>query len=209
MTITKENKIDKLKFEKEYSQKGYKYICGCDEAGRGPLAGPVVVGAVIMPLEKSKIIEGIDDSKKLCEKKREELYQKIISTALAFKVSIISEKVIDEINILNATKRGMTEAIMGLSIKPDLALIDAVSGLNLGIEALSIIKGDYLSYSIGCASILAKVTRDRLMREYSIKYPNYHFDKHKGYGTKEHIELLKKFGKCEIHRDSFIKNFNV
>ena len=209
MTKSKENEIDKLKFENEYSQKGYKYICGCDEAGRGPLAGPVVVGAVIMPLEKSKIIEGIDDSKKLCEKKREELYQKIISTALAFKVSIISEKVIDEINILNATKKGMTEAITGLSIKPDLALIDAVGGLNLGIETLSIIKGDYLSYSIGCASILAKVTRDRLMREYSIKYPNYHFDKHKGYGTKEHIELLKKFGKCEIHRDSFIKNFNV
>lgn len=199
------DKVDKLLYEKEYLNKGYNNICGCDEAGRGPLAGPVVVASVIMPLDD--IIDGIDDSKKLSEKKREELYDKIISKAKAFKVSIISEKIIDEINILNATKRGMEEAINNLSIKPDFALVDAVKGLKLNCEYLPLIKGDYLSYSIGCASILAKVTRDKLMKEMSKKYPNYEFDKHKGYGTKQHIELLKKYGKCEIHRDSFIKHF--
>lgn len=198
-------KIDKLKFEKEYSNKGYKYICGCDEAGRGPLAGPVVVASVIMPLDD--IITDIDDSKKLSEKKREELYDKIISKAIAFRVSIISEKVIDEINILNATKKGMEDAINNLSVKPDFALVDAVKGLKLNCEYLPIIKGDYLSYSIGSASIIAKVTRDRLMKDLAKKYPNYQFDKHKGYGTKQHIELLKKYGKCEIHRESFIKHF--
>lgn len=198
-------KIDKLKFEKEYSNKGYKYICGCDEAGRGPLAGPVVVASVIMPLDD--IITDIDDSKKLSEKKREELYDVIISKAIAFRVSIISEKVIDEINILNATKNGMEDAINNLSVKPDFALVDAVKGLKLNCEYLPIIKGDYLSYSIGSASIIAKVTRDRLMKDLAKKYPNYQFDKHKGYGTKQHIELLKKYGKCEIHRESFIKHF--
>lgn len=198
-------KIDKLKFEKEYSNKGYKYICGCDEAGRGPLAGPVVVASVIMPLDD--IITDIDDSKKLSEKKREELYDVIISKAIAFRVSIISEKVIDEINILNATKKGMENAINNLSVKPDFALVDAVKGLKLNCEYLPIIKGDYLSYSIGSASIIAKVTRDRLMKDLAKKYPNYQFDKHKGYGTKQHIELLKKYGKCEIHRESFIKHF--
>ncbi len=198
-------KIDKLKFEKEYSNKGYKYICGCDEAGRGPLAGPVVVASVIMPLDD--IITDIDDSKKLSEKKREELYDVIISKAIAFRVSIISEKVIDDINILNATKKGMEDAINNLSVKPDFALVDAVKGLKLNCEYLPIIKGDYLSYSIGSASIIAKVTRDRLMKDLAKKYPNYQFDKHKGYGTKQHIELLKKYGKCEIHRESFIKHF--
>lgn len=198
-------KINKLKFEKEYSNKGYKYICGCDEAGRGPLAGPVVVASVIMPLDD--IITDIDDSKKLSEKKREELYDVIISKAIAFRVSIISEKVIDEINILNATKKGMEDAINNLSVKPDFALVDAVKGLKLNCEYLPIIKGDYLSYSIGSASIIAKVTRDRLMKDLAKKYPNYQFDKHKGYGTKQHIELLKKYGKCEIHRESFIKHF--
>ena len=202
--MTKDN-IDKLLYEKEYLNKGYNNICGCDEAGRGPLAGSVVVASVIMPLDD--IIDGIDDSKKLSEKKREELYDIIIKKAKAFKVSIISEKVIDEINILNATKRGMEEAINNLSIKPDFALVDAVKGLKLNCKYLPLIKGDYLSYSIGCASILAKVTRDRLMKEMSKKYPNYEFDKHKGYGTKQHIELLKRYGKCEIHRDSFIKHF--
>ena len=199
------DKVDKLLYEKEYLNKGYNNICGCDEAGRGPLAGPVVVASVIMPLDD--IIDGIDDSKKLSEKKREELYDKIISKAKSFKISIISEKIIDEINILNATKRGMEEAINNLSIKPDFALVDAVKGLKLNCEYLPLIKGDYLSYSIGCASILAKVTRDKLMKEMSKKYPNYEFDKHKGYGTKQHIELLKRYGKCEIHRDSFIKHF--
>ena len=201
--------VDKFQYEKKFLEKGYNFICGVDEAGRGPLAGPVVVCAVIMPLDSASIIEGVDDSKKLSETKREVLYDKIIKTALAFKISIVNEKIIDEINILNATKRGMTEAVKGLNIKPDVVLVDAVTGLNLDVETLSINKGDFLSYSIGCASILAKVTRDRIMKDYSKIYPNYHFEKHKGYGTKEHIELLKKFGKCELHRESFIKNFNV
>lgn len=204
--MTKEKEIiDKLKFEKECLKNGFQNICGVDEAGRGPLAGPVVVGAVIMPL--NNIIEGVDDSKKLTEKKREELYEKIIKTAKAFKVSIVDEKIIDEINILNATKKGMEDAVNGLNLKPDFALVDAVKGLNICCDYKSIIKGDFLSYSIACASILAKVTRDKIMTDYTKVYPNYCFDKHKGYGTKLHIELLKKFGKCDIHRNSFIKNF--
>ncbi len=197
--------MDKLTYEKDLTCKGYKIICGCDEAGRGPLAGPVVVASVIMPLED--ILDGIDDSKKLTEKKREELFNKIIEKAIDYKISIINEKIIDEINILNATKKGMEEAINGLNTKPDFALVDAVKDLNLNCEYLPLIKGDYLSYLIGCASILAKVTRDRLMQDYSKKFPLYNFDKHKGYGTKLHIEALKKYGKCEIHRNSFIKNF--
>ena len=197
--------IDKLKFEKEYQQKGYKMIAGCDEAGRGPLAGPVVVASVIMPIDD--LIDGVDDSKKLTEKKRDELFDKIIEKAIDYKISIVSEKVIDEINILQATKQGMEECINGLKIKPDFALIDAVKGLNLVCEFLPLIKGDYLSYSIGCASILAKVTRDRLMVEMAQIYPEYSFEKHKGYGTKAHIEAIKKYGKCPIHRDTFIKDF--
>lgn len=197
--------IDKLKFEKEYQQKGYKMIAGCDEAGRGPLAGPVVVASVIMPIDD--LIDGVDDSKKLTEKKRDELFDKIIEKAIDYKISIVSEKVIDEINILQATKQGMEECINGLKIKPDFALIDAVKGLNLVCEFLPLIKGDYLSYSIGCASILAKVTRDRLMVEMAQIYPEYSFEKHKGYGTKAHLEAIKKYGKCPIHRDTFIKHF--
>lgn len=197
--------MDKLTYEKELIDKGYKLIAGCDEAGRGPLAGPVVCASVIMPLDD--FIDGVDDSKKLTEKKREELYNKIIEKAISYKISIVSEKIIDEINILNATKKGMNEAINGLNVKPDYAIVDAVKGLNLVCEYLPLIKGDSLSYSVGCASILAKVTRDKLMKDYSEKYINYGFEKHKGYGTKLHIEALKKFGKCEIHRESFIKNF--
>jgi ribonuclease HII len=181
-------------------------IAGVDEAGRGPLAGPVCAAAAIMPLDKDKIIEEINDSKKLTEKKREALYDKIISTAIAYKIVLIDEKTIDEINILNATKKGMKEAILGLSVKPELVLLDAVN-LDIDIESESIIKGDAKSYNIAAASILAKVTRDRLMMELDKIYPEYNFKKHKGYGTKEHIENLKKYGKCDIHRDSFIKNF--
>jgi len=197
--------MDKLTYEKALKDKGYKFIAGCDEAGRGPLAGPVVVASCIMPLDD--LIIGIDDSKKLSEKKREELYKEIIEKAISYKIAIINEKVIDEINILNATKKGMEEAINGLNIKPDYALIDAVKGLNLICDYNPLIKGDSLSYSIGCASILAKVTRDKLMQDYAKIYPEYAFEKHKGYGTKAHIEALKKYGKCEIHRETFIKNF--
>ena len=196
-----------FEFEKQFIEKGYKYIAGVDEAGRGPLAGPVCVASVIMPLDEDKIIDGINDSKKLTEKKRDELFDKIINTAISYNIQFVDEKVIDEINILNATKKGMSFCINNLSTKPDVVLVDAVKGLETDIECVSIIKGDAKSYSIAAASILAKVSRDRLMLDYDKKYPEYGFAKHKGYGTKAHIEALKKYGKCEIHRESFIKNF--
>ena len=192
-------------YENKYTKLGYKLIAGMDEAGRGPLAGPVCCAACIMPLDD--IIDGVNDSKKLTEKKREELFDKIIEKAIAFKVSFVDEKTIDEINILEATKKGMNEAVSGLFVKPDFVLVDAVKGLDLDVPYLPIIKGDALSYNIACASILAKVSRDRLMVEMDKMYPQYNFKKHKGYGTKEHIERLKKFGKCPIHRNSFIKHF--
>ena len=192
-------------YENKYTKLGYKLIAGMDEAGRGPLAGPVACAACIMPLDD--IIDGVNDSKKLTEKKREELFDKIIEKAIAFKVSFVDEKTIDEINILEATKKGMNEAVSGLFVKPDFVLVDAVKGLDLDVPYLPIIKGDALSYNIACASILAKVSRDRLMVEMDKMYPQYNFKKHKGYGTKEHIECLKKFGKCPIHRNSFIKHF--
>lgn len=195
-----------LDYETKYYNQNIKLIAGVDEAGRGPLAGPVCVAAVIMPYDKNEIIEEINDSKKLTEKKREKLFDLIIEKAISYKIVLINEKIIDEINILNATKLGMKQAIEGLSVKPELVLIDAVP-LDLNIKNESIIKGDAKCYNIAAASILAKVTRDRLMVELDQKYPNYNFKKHKGYGTKEHIENLKKFGKCEIHRNSFIKNF--
>ena len=195
-----------LEYENKYLSLGNKFIAGVDEAGRGPLAGPVCVASVIMPLDKNSIIEGVNDSKKLTEKKREKLFDQIVNKAFAFSVEFIDEKIIDEINILNATKKGMINAINNLSVKPDVVLIDAVK-LDVNVKTESIIKGDALSYSIACASILAKVSRDRLMLEMDNKYPNYNKKKHKGYGTKEHIANLKKFGACEIHRQTFIKNF--
>jgi len=195
-----------LEFENKYLQKGCKYIAGIDEAGRGPLAGPVCVASVIMPLNESDIIEGVNDSKKLTEKKRELLYDKIIEKAIAYHIELVDEETIDAINILNATKVGMLACIENLSIKPDVVLIDAVN-IASDVEVVPIIKGDQLSYSIACASILAKVTRDRLMMEIDKEFPQYQFAKHKGYGTKLHIEALKKYGKCPRHRNSFIKNF--
>lgn len=196
-----------FEFENQYKEKGYKLIAGVDEAGRGPLAGPVCVACVIMPLDPDKIIDGINDSKKLTEKKREELFKKIIDTAIACNIHFVNEQIIDEINILNATKKGMAFCINNLSRTPDVVLVDAVKGLETKIECVPIIKGDAKSYSIAAASILAKVSRDKLMLEYDKKFPEYGFAKHKGYGTKVHIEALKKYGKCEIHRESFIKNF--
>ena len=195
---------DLLTFESEFTAKGKQLIAGIDEAGRGPLAGPVVVASVIMPLDN--IIDGINDSKKVAEKKRELLYQKIIDTALAYDIEVIDEKTIDEINILNATKMGMQNCIKNLKIKPDLVLIDAVE-IKSDVETLSIIKGDAKSYSIAAASILAKVYRDNLMREYDKEFPMYGFAKHKGYGTKMHIDAIKQYGICKIHRRSFVKNF--
>lgn len=195
-----------LDYELEYYKSGKKLIAGVDEAGRGPLAGPVCVAAVIMPFEQDKIIEEINDSKKLTEKKREQLFEKIKNTAISYNIVFVDEKTIDSINILNATKLGMKQAIENLRVKPELVLIDAVK-IDTCVLTESIIKGDAKSYNIAAASILAKVTRDKLMVELDKKYPEYNFKKHKGYGTKEHIENLKKFGKCEIHRNSFIKHF--
>ena len=192
-----------LQYERELISKGYKYIAGVDEAGRGPLAGPVVVAAVVMPLDE--LIDGVNDSKKLSAKKRDTLYELIMQKALRVKTSVISHEIIDDINILNATKRGMKECLDGLE-QADAALIDAVK-LQVGVPTFSIIHGDALSYSIAAASIVAKVTRDRLMLEYDRLYPQYNFAKHKGYGTAEHIRLLKEYGPCPIHRRSFIKNF--
>ena len=195
-----------FEYENEFLTQGYNYIAGIDEAGRGPLAGPVVCAIAMMPLEKDKIIDGVNDSKKLSPKVREMLYDKIVNTALAYDIQVVDNNVIDEINILNATKRGMLNCIDNISITPDIVLIDAVK-LNSEIKTVSIIKGDEKSYSIACASILAKVYRDRLMLEMDKKYPQYEFKNHKGYGTQKHIELLKKFGKCDIHRNTFIKHF--
>ena len=193
-------------YENECLEGGYKVIAGIDEAGRGPLAGPVAVAIAIMPLNPEKIIDGVNDSKKLTEKKRDELFEKIINTAIAYNIEFVDENTIDTINILNATKLGMIKCIDEISVRPDIVLIDAVK-LDADVPTKSIIKGDALSYSIACASILAKVSRDRLMLELDKKYPMYNLKKHKGYGTKEHIENLKKYGPSPIHRKSFIGHF--
>ncbi len=181
-------------------------ICGIDEAGRGPLAGPVVIASVIMP--RDSMIEGVNDSKKVSEKKREELYDKIIEEAISYGVGIIDHEQIDELNILNATKLGLTTSLQELNTKPNLILVDALNKIDtLGIPYKSIIKGDALCYSISCASIIAKVTRDRIMRQWDEIYPMYGFEKHKGYGTAFHIQAIKEYGLCPIHRRSFTKNF--
>ena len=195
---------DTLRFEREEAEKGAFFIAGMDEAGRGPLAGPMVAAIAIMPLDD--IIEGVDDSKKVSEKKREKLYDLIREKAIAYKIVAVDEKTIDEINILEATKKAMYECIDTLAIKPDVVLVDAVK-LKAKVPTRPIIKGDALSYSIAAASILAKVYRDRLMREYDAVYPGYGFIKHKGYGTKDHIDALKSLGPCPIHRKTFITHF--
>ena len=196
--------MDKLIYERKHIDGGKRYIAGVDEVGRGPLAGPVVCASVIMPLDD--IIEGIDDSKKLSEKKREKLFEIIKEKAIAYSIREISEKEIDEINILNAVKKCMTDAVKTLSVKPDITLVDGVD-TGLDIEAEYLVKGDSKSYTIGCASILAKVYRDNLMKEYAKEFPEYGFEKHKGYGTKVHIEKIKEIGPCKLHRKTFIKNF--
>lgn len=195
--------IDKLKFEKEEQEKGNFLIAGMDEVGRGPLAGPVCVACVIMPLDD--IIEGVDDSKKVSEKKRNELFELIKEKAISYSIEMVDENKIDEINILEATKLCMKNAVEKLTLKPDVVLVDAISKLDISVPIRGIIKGDALSYSIGCASILAKVTRDNYMCEIAKQYPEYGFEKHKGYGTKAHIEALKEIGPCEYHRISFLK----
>lgn len=195
---------DKLKYELQCVAKGYKYIAGVDEVGRGPLAGPVVCAAVIMPIED--LIDGIDDSKKVSEKKRNKLAELIKEKAICYNIAEISPEIIDEINILQATKLCMKNALEGLSIRPDVALVDALN-LDTDIPIINIIKGDALSYNIGAASILAKVYRDNLMVQLAKDYPEYGFEKHKGYGTATHIAAIKNNGACPIHRKSFIKKF--
>ena len=201
------NKEEKLQYERKFLSQGYQNIVGVDEVGRGPLAGPVVCAAVIMPFEDDKIIEGIDDSKKLSEKKREELAEKIKQTALAYVIIETDEKVIDEINILEATKLGMKRAVESLSLAPEMVLTDGNMTLDIAYPQHSIVKGDSLSYSIGAASIIAKVHRDHLMDEYAKTYPAYDFEKNKGYGTAAHINAIKEYGLCPIHRRTFTKKF--
>ena len=206
----KEKELERLTslkmMEKELYNKGFEYICGIDEAGRGPLAGPVVVAGVIMP--KDSMIEGVNDSKKVSEKKREKLYDIIIEEAISYSVAIIGQDVIDDINILNATKSGVTQVVDGLDIKPDLIVVDALTGINTrGIPYEPIIKGDAKCYNIAAASILAKVTRDRIMRQWDEIYPQYGFISHKGYGTAKHIAAIKEYGLCPIHRRTFTKKF--
>ena len=193
--------MDILKYEKTYQSRGYNNIVGIDEAGRGPLAGPVV--AVSLNWGESPIIEGVKDSKKISEKKRLKLFDMIMQNALDIGIGIVHEKKIDEINVLQATYLAMKISIGKLKIKPDILLIDGKRADIHHIEQKNIIKGDSLSYSIAAASIIAKVTRDKLMLEYSKIYPEYNFEKHKGYGTKFHIDTIKEKKSCPIHRKSF------
>lgn len=213
----KEKEFERLqeiqKIERDLYAQGIKSICGIDEAGRGPFAGPVVVASVIMP--QDSMIEGVNDSKKVSEKKREALYEKIIEEAIAYGVGIIDQNEIDKVNILNATKEGLTMCIKELEKdlkeknrgfkKPEIILVDALTKIDTdGINYRSIIKGDAKSYSIAAASIIAKVTRDRIMRQWDEVYPQYGFAQHKGYGTSAHIAAIKEYGLCPLHRRSFI-----
>ena len=209
MKEKEEKRLLNLKqIDKEFFDMGMQYVCGIDEAGRGPLAGPVVVASVMLP--KDSMIEGVNDSKKISESKREKLYDVILQEAISYGIGIIYQEEIDEINILQATKKGLHEAVANMEIKPNVILVDALTGIDtLGIPYKSIIKGDAKSYSIGAASIIAKVTRDRIMREWDKVYPEYGFAGHKGYGTAKHIEAIKKYGLTPIHRKTFCKNFVI
>ncbi len=194
-----------LKIEHELNKKGYEFVCGVDEAGRGPLCGPVVAAAVILP--KDAHIEGVNDSKKLTEKKREKLYDDIMQNAVSVGVGVSDVDIIEEVNILNATKKAMLQAISNLKVNPEYVLVDGNQKIDTDISLETVVKGDSKSESIAAASIIAKVTRDRLLIEYDKKYPEYGFAKHKGYGTKAHIEAIKKYGLTPIHRPSFCKKF--
>lgn len=201
-----ETTINWLEYENKAYSNGYNSVCGVDEAGRGPLAGPVFAAAVILP--KGYVIEGVNDSKKLSEKKREELFDKIISEALSYSIASVDEKIIDEINILNATFLAMKKAVDGLEIEPDFVMIDGNRApKNLNVPCQTVVKGDAKSASIAAASILAKVSRDRYMLKMAEKYPEYCFEKHKGYGTKLHYEMLDLYGVSDIHRKSFLKSW--
>ena len=195
--------MDWLEYEKKVQKEGYEIVCGIDEAGRGPLAGPVYAAAVILP--KGHIIERVNDSKKLSEKKREILFDKIIDECLSYSVGIATNEEIDEINILQATFLAMRRAVEGLDIIPDIALVDGNKTPGLDIPERSIVKGDSKSASIAAASIIAKVSRDRYMFKAAKEYPQYQFEKHKGYGTKLHYEMIEKYGISPIHRRTFLK----
>lgn len=192
-----------IEYEQSAELKGYKAICGVDEAGRGPLAGPVCAAAVILP--PNTIIDGVNDSKKLTEKKREALFDVIKETAVSYSIAYASVEEIESINILNATMLAMKRAVEGLDVKADYAMIDGNKMPPLDIDGETIVKGDAQSMSIACASILAKVSRDRLLYEYAKEYPQYQFDKHKGYGTSAHREAILEYGPCPYHRMSFLK----
>lgn len=195
-----DQEVDLYKFENELKRKNYNYIVGTDEAGRGPMAGPVVVAACILP--NDYIIEGLNDSKKLTEKKREALFEEIVKHAVEYKIEFIDVETVDNINVYQASKNGMINCIKDMKTKVDYILSDAMA-LDIGIPCIDLIKGDSLSASIAAASILAKVSRDRYMCEMAKIYPEYGFEKHKGYVTKYHLEMLEKYGPCDIHRRSF------
>lgn len=195
--------MDWLEYEKKYSENGKKVVCGVDEAGRGPLAGPVCAAAVILP--EGLVIDGVNDSKKLSEKKREILYEIIKNKSVSYSINFASVEEIEELNILQATFLAMKRAINGLSKIPDVALIDGNRAPDLEVKTVTVVKGDSLSHSIACASILAKVTRDALMKNVASKYPEYFFEKHKGYGTALHVEMIRKYGPSPIHRLSFLR----
>lgn len=197
--------MDKLVYERQLTAQGYKFICGVDEVGRGPLAGPVVCAAVIMPLDD--VIEGVDDSKKLSAKKREILSEKILEKAIACHICAVQPQIIDEINILQATRLCMKNAVEGLKIPPDFVLTDGNMTLDISIPQRSIVKGDALSYSIGAASIVAKVHRDKIMRDLAETYPQYGFESNVGYGSAKHIQAIKECGLTPVHRRSFTKKW--
>lgn len=207
MKIDEEQRIkDMFIYEQELHNSGYINVAGVDEAGRGPLCGPVVAAAVILP--DNLYIEGINDSKKLSEKKREKIYEEIVSNKdILYGIGISDVDVIESENILNATKLAMVQAINNIRTKPDYVIIDGNQNINIDIPSQTLVSGDSKSASIAAASIIAKVTRDRMMQEYDKEYPEYNFGKHKGYGTKVHIEAIQKYGLCNIHRPSFCKHF--
>lgn len=201
-----ERLIELSKFEREYNEKGFELIGGIDEAGRGPLFGPVVAACVVLP--KGCLIEGVNDSKKLSEKKREALFDEIKEKAVAWGVGIVDNNIIDEINILEATRKAMHEAVVNLQVKPEYIFIDAEKHVDTcNIPYLPIIKGDALSINISCASIIAKVTRDRMIDELAKEFPEYGLEKHKGYGTKQHTDAIKQYGLTPFHRKTFCQKF--